>query len=615
MITDSAALVMFAIRSSIKLGQQMRRAYVESTQRRELVLPLPDFFATPDITSAANYFAGPGGHRVASSPTLGALLQKRRSPGQSLTEDEEAELCELHREFFNLDRAARNGLGVAPDGSTLDGEGFNALITIRQWRRGADPNPPVLQRLAGTFVEIGVDYLANVPGALNRDSRHGKPIAGFLEAMGDIRFSEEKLGTLPARLFVATLETVSEQSDLLSGDTKTQELVRVVTRSLSSDVARHIEQLRAGGGSDLVREARLSDWAETVFRSLLSSAGGHVLAHPERFLGVQEEAGAELVSRVGESVLGLLLDESGLSIDRLFSRQSVTRILRPALAVAGEHPDLFLKGNHAGFQRLLGEMATRLAGSENLLARDTVPEVMRLILEKTGENLPLLWPNPGREPGRHLLLMAAQTTLEVLSRPSSIEDVWSPAFGRTELITITDAVLDELAANPAWLAAITGKEDERLKLVLESALRMIRLRASPQLSPVIAADIVRAVVQASARRVEFLKPVSGDGTGDPPPLVAAVLDAILQAVFDPDLGESAAWQVRRPEVLLNLVKSVLAELAGSRPRAETVAVLEGCLRKQLAALTRGEAFDLPAFELALHKALTKKPARKKKETP
>ena len=38
MISDSAALVMFAIRSSIKLGRQLRQTYVDSTKRRELVL-------------------------------------------------------------------------------------------------------------------------------------------------------------------------------------------------------------------------------------------------------------------------------------------------------------------------------------------------------------------------------------------------------------------------------------------------------------------------------------------------------------------------------------------------------------------------------------------------
>ena len=38
-----AELIMFAIRSAIKLGQQSREAYVDATRRTALVLPLPSF--------------------------------------------------------------------------------------------------------------------------------------------------------------------------------------------------------------------------------------------------------------------------------------------------------------------------------------------------------------------------------------------------------------------------------------------------------------------------------------------------------------------------------------------------------------------------------------------
>ena len=40
MIAGSAELVMFAIRSALKVAEQSRKAYIESTMRRELVLPL-----------------------------------------------------------------------------------------------------------------------------------------------------------------------------------------------------------------------------------------------------------------------------------------------------------------------------------------------------------------------------------------------------------------------------------------------------------------------------------------------------------------------------------------------------------------------------------------------
>ena len=80
MVSDSAALVLFAIRSGLKLGQQLRLAYVDNTRRRELVLPLPNFFSSPDVVSATNYFAGPGARHVAASARLAALLHKQKQP-------------------------------------------------------------------------------------------------------------------------------------------------------------------------------------------------------------------------------------------------------------------------------------------------------------------------------------------------------------------------------------------------------------------------------------------------------------------------------------------------------------------------------------------------------
>src|ERR1051326_2772316 len=197
MVSDSAALVLFAIRSALKLGQQLRLAYVENTRRRELILPLPNFFSSTDVVSAMNYFAGPGARHVAASARLAAMLQQLQQPGALQGETEESELCAFHAEFFNVDLAQCGRLGQAGDGSSLSADELNALITIRQWRRGTDPNTPVVQRLAGAFVEIGIDYFLNVPGALNKNSGYGKVVAGFLDAFGGINFTEEQLRDLP----------------------------------------------------------------------------------------------------------------------------------------------------------------------------------------------------------------------------------------------------------------------------------------------------------------------------------------------------------------------------------------------------------------------------------
>ena len=399
MVTDSAALVLFAIRSALKLGQQLRLAYVDNTRRRELLLPLPNFFSSPDIVSATNYFAGPGERHVAVSARLAALLEKQKAPGQSLTTGEESELRAFHSEFFNVDLALNGRLGEASDGSSLSADELNALITIRQWRRGTDPNPPVVQRLDGTLVEIGVDYFLNVPGALNKNSSYSKVIAGVLDGLSQINFAEEQLRDLPVRLFAASAETISAHPEWLSGNSQVQELVKVATRAISANTAARLEQLQAGGNSDLVKEQRVLDWAELVFRSVVSSAGNLVLTDPRRYLGVQGDAESALVTQVGHAVLGLVLDQDKLDPQRLFSIKGLEKIVQAALAVLGEHPEILISSKNAGLQKLLAEIATQLSQFDTPLTPDLLPELTRQILSKTGENLSLLWPNPANKPG------------------------------------------------------------------------------------------------------------------------------------------------------------------------------------------------------------------------
>jgi len=596
MISDAATIVLFAIRSSIKLGQQVRQAYVDSTKSRDLILPLPNFFSEINIVSAANYFDVKGQAYLTDRPKLAALLKKRKTAGQTLTPEEESAVCTYHIEFENLDRARRGGLGAGADGSTLNAGDLTALITIRQWQRGENPNPSPLQRIAGALVEIGIDYFTSVPGALDKDSSHGKAIAGFLDALHEIKFSEEKLGSLPGRLFVAALETISANTELLSADAKVQELVKVTTKSLSLDAAKRLDQL---GGTDLVKAERVRDWAELVFRSVLASAGGLVLSNPKRFLGIEEEGQAALVSTVGESVLGLVLDDSGVKLDRLFSREGIEKITLAALTIVGEHPEILVRSKNKGLQKLLSAIATELSQFDTLLTPDVLPELARLILEKTGDNLALLWPDLENNPQKHLLLTAASTTLKILSRPPASNEKWKPQFSSADLLSVTSTVLSELTANPTWLLDSAGQSNENLKLALDAALGVLRSRADTRLSPATAAEVIRAVVKKVGLRKEFLDKLP-NGTQ---PLVTAALDTIFKTAFDGQLKAGAAWQVVRKESVITLVELSFGQLAKTGLSAAEVDIFATFIKQRVEKLATGDALDLRTLETDLQKAL------------
>src|SRR6185295_5401577 len=97
-----AELIMFAIRSAIKLAQQSRVAYVDATRRRELVLPLPNFPAAITVDDAGGYFAGPGVRYVLRPSPLAELVD-RWNARAALRPEDTIELMRLRRECFVRD--------------------------------------------------------------------------------------------------------------------------------------------------------------------------------------------------------------------------------------------------------------------------------------------------------------------------------------------------------------------------------------------------------------------------------------------------------------------------------------------------------------------------------
>lgn len=598
----AADIVIFSIRSTIKLGQQMRRSYVDATKKRDLILPLPDFFKSSDIISALNYFNVTGKGYVAKVPRLAQLIKNYTDAG--LTDIEENELVLFHKEFKNFDSVKVGKLGAASDGSILiNSEEFEALITYRQWKRDKDPNPSTLQRFAGTFIEIGVDYFVSVPGALNKDSRESKALYGFLEAMNEIHFSEFQLKKVPGRLFTAAIETISNTPELLTADEKVQELIKVTTKSISINVANRIKELDEAGGNDLVKEERIVGWAELVFRSLLSSAGELVLSNPKKFLDVESDGKAALVSQVGDSVLGLVLDDSSLRLDRLFSREGLDKITKSALVVVGEHPEILRLSSSKGLQQLLSQIATDLSRYDTLYIPGILPEITRLILNKTGKNLELLWPDLASSPQSHLLLTAASTTLSILTSAPENDQKWKLRFSRAEILAITEAVFDELVANPTWLLDEAGKINENLKIALEASVDILRNRADERLNTSTAIEVLRVAIFTVSTRKEFLDKMPAGTPHQGQPIIAAAIDVVFAAIFDDELDTRAAWQVLRTDTIVAFTTIVLTELSKVKLSADSVSKLSEVVKKQIEHLAAGESLDLHSVESELKKIL------------
>ena len=598
MVTDSAALVMFAIRSGIRLSQQVRKSYIDATKRRDLVLPLPKFFAAVDSLDEAQWFhSGDGKPYCDRSPRLKEIV-KNFGNQQPLSEPEKQEIHDFYQDYHTLFLAERGLLPpVKENGSDQDfpAEEVIAWVTVRQWAKGTDPNPSTLQRMAGTFIEIGVDYFATMPGALSTDSAWGKALSGFLDAMEEIDFAEGRLSDLPARLMIAGLETLAAQPELLAADGTVREIIKVTAHSLSENVSNRLAQINAG---DLKGRMRVKDWAELTFRSVLSSAGRLVLSQPERFLGVDDEAHGALVTNVGNAVLDLVLDQPEMKLDRIFGREGLETVIKAALSTLGDHPEILVQTDNEGLRTLLSQTAEELSQFDTLLNPDMLPEMLRVVLEKTGQNLDLLWPDLKNKPETNLALTAAKATLAALSEP--IPGVkWKLRFTKQHLVWITETVIDELAANPQWLLNKAGAENETLEAALRAALKVLSQRGDERISPATGIRILEAVVATAVLRQEFVQRLPETGQA----LVVSVLDTVMAAAFNKNLDPKAAWQLIRAEAIEGLAEVTLRLLARTNLDPALLTVLKSALKQQTDALAAGELFTLPAFEKRLATAL------------
>lgn len=599
MVTDSAALVLFAMRSAVKLGLQARKAYIDATKRRELVLPLPKFFADVTWNDQAQWFdSGDGQPYQERAPRLKELIKKFAGTNEEFTQAEKDELNEFYKEFHTLDLAEKGLLPPGPDGD-FPAEDAIAWVTVRQWCKGSDPNPSTLQRLAGTFIEIGVDYFANMPGALQPGSGWGRALHGFLNAMDEVRFAEGKLSDLPGRLFVAALETLSEHSALISGDPKVQEIIKVTAKSLSLDVS---DRLKAIDEGDIRGQNRVKDWADLVFRSVLSSAGRLVVSDPERFLGVDDKGRGLLVTNVGNAVLSVILDDPTRRLDKMFGRVGLERVIQAALATVGEHPEILLKTNNQGLTTLLGEITTQLSQFDALLTPDMLPELIRLILEKSGQHLELVFPNLATSPEKNLLLAAAKTTLGILSQPVP-GAAWQPRFARADLLRVTETVLDQLVANPAWLLAKASAASADLEAALRAMLKVLAARADQRLGPATAAEILQEALKAVALRQEFLNQLPAGAGVEARPVIAAALDAVVASIFKPGLDAKAAWQLVRAEAMNGVVQIALRQLSRSRLTLAAIMALQTSMKQFTDALANGAPLLLETWEADLQQAL------------
>jgi hypothetical protein len=591
-VAAQAELILFAIRSAVRINQQVRRGFADIVRTAEIQLPLPDFPSQPNIATARTFFSlGLGKPQMVVDARVRALFDKH----PNLAAEEEREFLALYQEHwaFVMSSSAVPGQPLNAD---LSWDDCRALLLVRQWRRGAEQTPSVLQRAAGTLVEIAIDYHLQVPGVVNTNTTQGKIVKGFLESIEQIEFAEAAPRAVASRLveslFVSTLEALSNNPELVASGDRAQELVATLAKEMVVRAQKSI----AGAPDQLARE-HIEAWAKAVFPSLVTAASV-VFAQPKRFLGVDRQAEGALVSAVGSALLGAISDGTQVRLADLFSRETLDAVTASSLQVVARYPKL-IGAQDKFIGQLLSAMVTDLGKNAVQFGPGLLPELIRLVMEKSASHLELLLPEAAAgDPRKHLLLAALRTLLETLSRPVPAGAKWKLAFSADDALGLAEAVLVEVVQNPRWVVSAANKAEPLLGEVVSQTVDAVRAKGGPILRRETAMLVVSSAVAAVGRRFELA--VKND-KGEIP--IAAVVAMVVDAAFGPGAPASSQWVLARDEIFRSVIAIVLDRVAASGKTAEAIAKIEKVLQATVDALAKAEVWSLVLFGKSLDEAL------------
>jgi len=581
-------LVLFGIQGSIRLANQIRTASVDKAKRKELVLPLPDFPQDLDWRKAMLYFEGEGNEFAKGNPRVNFLTRKARN--QELTKVQQEELIDWYRTKHIKDQDQEGDFLGLPASEIL------AMTKIKQWQKGKHTSG--FQRIAGSLVEIGVDFFVENPGGLIKDGAQHKFLKGFLEGVEQVSFSDASFGEIASGLMIASLETVSQNPDVFTGDESSKALVSVVTKGLSEDIQTQLNNIKNNGGVSFSKEAKVKAWGQTVFRSVLKNGGETVLADPARFLGAGSEASAGMINQVGSAVLDVMVNKvvndpqkGKIALGEFFSQESINSIVKASFSAVAENPEFF-KIKNKGVQHIMGQLFNDLSNYPKDIGISMMPEVARLVFENTAENLETVWPGNTDKAAQHLLLHASKTTLDLLAKPQA-SGQWKPIFNKTQTVALIDSVVKEVAHNPAWVTA-KFQDKPMLHHALDGALEALQVIPASKLNKDARLSVVRSAINAAALRQDLLERKQIDGKEQY--LITYAINSITDLVYGNTASLKAQWTLGKTEVYTQLVDVFLNRVTEGGTKPEKVKALKNAFASEISKLDTGEAFSLKQLE-------------------
>ncbi len=574
--------ILFAIRAGIQLYGAGLKAHADATKAEVLVLPLPK--AGLPSSGAENWLLSPAGiqaRQETDSERIEFLLFLDRR-----TDAQEAELQEIVRVLRPLvgDEVEQ------PADQAWSAEEIGAVLTIGQWSLEAPAdNAPPIQTVAGTLVNLAVDYFVSTPGAVNAERPQGRAIQAFLEAISGTDFSRATLPGIAPGLFVALLDSVSANPGLIAGGPKEKLFVTEVTKSLSEVMTTALKDKTASE-----RKAFFdAHWPELIARAFFAGGAETILAHPTTYLGAKAGAEANIVKTLVTTFTELTLTETGLDFGSALSQAGMEQILEAALSAVADNPDVLdLGAGGEGVEKLILQTLAGLAAREQLLAADLAPQLAALVLRGTAENLALILRHDGKDPKKNLIIVASGVLLDALADNATKR--WDPPLTQAQVLALLETVVAEVLKKPDWLASdlLGAGSGSVLRVALDAALASLRENAVPELDNPTLMRMLQAALAAVADNLTLVREVSGDGPTGERIALRQVFDLVLISLRDiPASATETRWRLANAAAASALLEIALRALARQDASPAHLDILREEINKVIAGPTRLD--DLP----------------------
>ena len=586
-------MILFAIHAAVKLGQKVRGIYEDKVRDQDLILPPvggdpPGLAKWPEVKP---FFEDEGRAFVAPPPPPGLGENGQPPPPEGLyfslwqEKGKPANQKQLRLAYQKI----KENLQPHQEADDVKGdyrrdpnkfyEGANALFVVRQWREGTDPKRPIWQRLAGTVVELAVDYAQAAPGLFGGNGTGDRLVRSFLQSLKDVDFDTGHDG-LVLEVLQASLNTFAGQVDLVVGDDTLALLLKRVTTTLVD----RVEEAKNDTGQLLT----LYDFRRDMLQDILRISATTVSEQASRLLGSPDSKEKQLLNAVLQSVLNAFQEQP-----QMFSSQTLRAMYGASLAAVAQNAALVVPGEEGeprheflsqlftGTVQLLDKAGQ--SGPRGLFSLDLARDVTSLALDTLSQNARQLI-DP-KNPQKQLLVQALERILTAFSgefhQDQNLPRILAETFSQKQLLAIVQEAFGAVAKNPG--ALLPGKGDDPMHSALAQIIGSVAAVVSMDSKALLTGDgyveLFRMALEAFALNPDRL--LNLDAAKPLDNVLAKVMTAVLTAATE-DLKKDRR-HLLWGDVLLQAMEAALAVVSknteGFKEHPEVVtSVLERILK-------------------------------------